>query len=101
MLCPDLQCFLLVSAVIAPPKESACQCRRHVFDPWIGKIPWRRKWQPTQYSCWKIPWTEEPQAAVQGIARVRYDFATKQQKQKTLCPALHSFAKCSPETSKH
>ena len=28
-------------------KESACQCRRRVFDPWIGKIPWRRKWQPT------------------------------------------------------
>ena len=26
------------------------QCRRHRrcrFDPWIGKIPWRRKWQPT------------------------------------------------------
>ena len=17
------------------------------FDPWVGKIPWRRKWQPT------------------------------------------------------
>ena len=31
-------------------KESACQCRRHKkygFDPWVGKIPWRRKWQPT------------------------------------------------------
>ena len=28
-------------------KESACQCRRHGFEPWIGKIPWRRKWQPT------------------------------------------------------
>ena len=28
-------------------KESACQCRRHRFDPWVGKIPWRRKWQPT------------------------------------------------------
>ena len=26
-------------------KESACQCRRHGFDPWIGKISWRRKWQ--------------------------------------------------------
>ena len=24
-------------------KELACQCRRHGFDPWIGKIPWRRK----------------------------------------------------------
>ena len=20
-------------------------CRRHGFDPWVGKIPWRRKWQ--------------------------------------------------------
>ena len=31
-------------------KESTCQFRRHKrcrFDPWVGKIPWRRKWQPT------------------------------------------------------
>ena len=31
-------------------KESACQCRRrrrHGFDPWVRKISWRRKWQPT------------------------------------------------------
>ena len=28
-------------------KESAFQCRRCRFDPWVGKIPWRRKWQPT------------------------------------------------------
>ena len=28
-------------------KESACQCRRCMFDPWVGKITWRRKWQPT------------------------------------------------------
>ena len=31
-------------------EESTCQCRtykRHGFDPWVGKIPWRRKWQPT------------------------------------------------------
>ena len=26
-------------------KESACQFRRHGFHPWVGKIPWRRKWQ--------------------------------------------------------
>ena len=24
-----------------------CQCRRHEFNPWAGKIPWRRKWQST------------------------------------------------------
>ena len=23
------------------------QCRRPAFDPWVGKIPWRRKWQPS------------------------------------------------------
>ena len=31
-------------------KESTCQCRRCQRDglnPWVGKIPWRRKWQPT------------------------------------------------------
>ena len=31
-------------------KESTCQCRRckrHGFDPWVGKIPWSKKWQPT------------------------------------------------------
>ena len=29
-------------------KESICQCRRHRrhrFYPWVGKIPWRRKWK--------------------------------------------------------
>ena len=24
-------------------KESSCHCRRHGFDPWVEKIPWRRK----------------------------------------------------------
>ena len=28
-------------------KESACQRRKPGFDPWVGKIPWRRAWQPT------------------------------------------------------
>ena len=32
-------------------KESTGQRRSHRrrrFHPWVGKIPWRRKWQPTQ-----------------------------------------------------
>ena len=31
-------------------KEHACQCKRlkrHGFDPWVGKIAWKRTWQPT------------------------------------------------------
>ena len=30
-------------------KESGCQCRsrrRYRFNPWVRKIPWRKKWQP-------------------------------------------------------
>ena len=27
-------------------KESACQRRRCGFNPWVGKITWRRDWQP-------------------------------------------------------
>ena len=34
-----------------------CQCRRrkrHGFHPWVVKIPWRRKWQPTPvFLLWK------------------------------------------------
>ena len=28
-------------------KEPTFLCRRQRFDPWVGKMPWRRKWQPT------------------------------------------------------
>ena len=42
--------FPTTTAGGASGKESACQCRRRRrcgFDPWVGKIPWRRKWQST------------------------------------------------------
>ena len=35
------------SQVVLVVKEPASQCRRQRFNPSIGKIPWRRKWQPT------------------------------------------------------
>ena len=47
----------------ASHKESTYQCKRHErpgFHPWHGKIPWRRKWQPTPVFLPEIPWTEEP-----------------------------------------
>ena len=31
-------------------KESSSQRLRHGFDPWVRKIPWRRRWQPTPVS---------------------------------------------------
>ena len=51
-------------------KESTCSCRshrRHGFDPWIGKIHWRRRRHSTVFA-WKtvrgVWW-----AAVQGVTK--------------------------------
>ena len=45
---------------------------------WVGKIPWRRKWQCTPNTlAWRIPWTEEPGGLLStGSQRVRHDWAT-------------------------
>ena len=42
----ELTCDGMGSLVLSR-KEPTCQCRRHRFNPWVGKIPWRRKWHPT------------------------------------------------------
>ena len=36
-------------------RKLACQCKRDKFNPWVWKIPWRKKWQPTPYSCLENP----------------------------------------------
>ena len=30
-----------------PPAIQETQETQHGFDPWVGKITWRRQWQPT------------------------------------------------------
>ena len=59
-------------------KELTCQYRKHKrrgFDSWVGKIPWRRKWQPTPvFLPGEAPWTEEPGGLQSmGLQRVRHD----------------------------
>ena len=44
--------MLLTTVFLGFPCDSAgkkmcLQCRRPGFDPWVGKIPWRREWIPT------------------------------------------------------
>ena len=42
-------------------KEYAYNVNMPGFDPWVGKIPWRRKWQPTPvFMSGESPWKEEP-----------------------------------------
>ena len=33
--------------VVKKPPANANKYKRGGFDPWVGKIPWSRKWQPT------------------------------------------------------
>ena len=44
-------------------KESTCQCRRHRFDPWVRKIPCRRKWQAIPAF---LPWESPGQRSLVG-----------------------------------
>ena len=37
-----------VALVVKNPLPRQERCKRHGFDPWVGKILWRRAWQPTQ-----------------------------------------------------
>ena len=39
--------LLLGTSLVAQRLKCLPPCRRPRFDPWVGKIPWRRKWQPT------------------------------------------------------
>ena len=60
-------------------EEICLQCRRPGFDPWVGKIPWRRAWQPIPvFSPGKSPGTEEP-GGLQSMRwqRVGHNWPTK------------------------
>ena len=40
----------MLSSISQVAQWSTCKCgrcRRHGINTWVGKIPWRRKWQPT------------------------------------------------------
>ena len=55
------------------------QCGRPGFDPQVGKIPWRRAWQPTPvFLPGEAPWREEPgRLQSMGLQRVGHDGATR------------------------
>ena len=40
---PTVQLNLTLAQMV----RSCLQCRRCGFDSWVGKIPWRREWQPS------------------------------------------------------
>ena len=63
-----------VALMVKNPPASAGDKRRK-FDPWVGKILWRRAWQPTQiFLPGESPWTEESgRLQSMGSRTIRHD----------------------------
>ena len=86
-------------------KESTCQCRRCRFDPWIRKIPWRRKWQPTPVflleefhgqrglMCYS-PWGRKESDTIeqQSMRKNINTYEGTQMTDKQNCPSIHALA---------
>ena len=64
-------------------RESACQCMRRGFNPWVGKTPWIRNWQRTPAF---LPGKFHGQRSLAGksswiLKRHGHDLSIKQQQQ--------------------
>ena len=83
---PWILCLEFPSSQIGLPRwqggtQSTCQCRRirrHGFDPWVRKTPWRRKWQPTPvFLPGKLHGQRSPgRLQSMGLQRLRHNWAT-------------------------
>ena len=88
--CLTSELFLLCSSIssvsyisfpgAARGKEPACQCKRckrRGSNPRVGKVPWRRAWQPTPVLLpGESPWTEEPDGLqCIGSQRIGHDWS--------------------------
>ena len=78
----------------ASGKEPTCQCIRHKrpgFDPWVRKIPWRRKWQPSPLF---LPGKSHGQRSLAGQSpqgRKKRDTIEHTHKQQCVCVCLCSY----------
>ena len=75
-------------------KESTCQCRRSRSNPWVRKILWRLKWQPTTVFLLRkshgqrslmvcVPWGDKELDATEQLS-------TGQENLKTISSSLFS-----------
>ena len=67
--------FFFVYLIFKESQQLRLQCGTSGLDPWVGKIPWRRAWQPTPvFLPGESSWTEKPSGLQSmGSQRVRHD----------------------------
>ena len=62
----------LVASLVAQMVKNLLAMQETGLNSCVGKIPWRREWQP-----WRIPWTKEPsRLQSMGLQRVGHDWET-------------------------
>ena len=63
---------ILPGLPVAQMVKNHLQYRRPEFDPWVGKILWRKAWQPTLvFLLGESPWTKGPgRLQFTGLQRV-------------------------------
>ena len=74
----------------ASGKETTCQCRgykRCRFEPWVSKVPWRRKWQPTPVF---LPGESHGQRSLAG-------YSPRGHKESDMTERLSTHARVSPQ----
>ena len=63
----------------------------HVFNPWVGKIPWRRDGNPLQYSCLENPMDRGAwRAMVHGVTKSQTQL--KRLSMMCVCVCVHVLA---------
>ena len=86
-----------MGASLVAQRFKSLQCRRPRFDPWIGKIPWRREWLPLQYSWLENPLDRGAQwATVHGVTK-----SWTQWNQLSMCAHTHTHAHTHTCTYRH
>ena len=72
-------CVWKGASPVAQRHRVCLQCRRHRFNPWVGKIPLEEGVQPTAVSLpGESPWIEEPGGLQSiGLQRVRHNWSGK------------------------
>ena len=70
-------------------KEYACNARRGRFTPWVRKISWRRKWQPTPVFLLVNPMDRGAwRTTIHGVTRVTHHLTTKPSPPPDGCSSL-------------
>ena len=84
MLGGDHLVIFMVVLVLGNPPANAGHLKRHGFDTWVRRIPWRSAWQPSLVflparvpwteSMDRVPWTEKPNGLRSvGSQRIRHN----------------------------